>query len=136
MRIIFAPKFCEMKIWIGFITVFLFLSSIIRPVLPVYEYLLNYDYIVNVLCINKDKPEMHCDGKCYLKNEISKSNNLDNSSKKALANYQFKPVPVYFETTSESMWIFIYDEMNENILFKVNSFDNVLIEINPPPPRV
>jgi len=27
---------------------------------------MNYDYIVNVLCENKDRPELQCDGKCYL----------------------------------------------------------------------
>lgn len=37
-----------------------------KPFWPVVEYVVNYDYIVNVLCENKDKPEMHCDGKCYL----------------------------------------------------------------------
>lgn len=27
---------------------------------------MNYDYIVNVLCENKDKPALKCNGKCYL----------------------------------------------------------------------
>ena len=30
------------------------------------SYELNKDYIARVLCINKDKPEMHCNGQCYL----------------------------------------------------------------------
>ena len=32
---------------------------------------MNYDYIVNVLCENKDKPELQCDGKCYLKQMLA-----------------------------------------------------------------
>jgi len=27
---------------------------------------MNYDYIVNNLCENKNKPALNCDGKCYL----------------------------------------------------------------------
>lgn len=29
-------------------------------------YELNKSYIARVLCVNRDKPAMHCDGKCYL----------------------------------------------------------------------
>lgn len=30
------------------------------------HYQLNKEYIARVLCENRDKPQMHCDGKCYL----------------------------------------------------------------------
>lgn len=33
---------------------------------------INYDYIVNVLCENKDKPQMQCNGKCYLAKQLAK----------------------------------------------------------------
>jgi hypothetical protein len=33
-------------------------------------YLINIDYISKVLCINRDKPEMKCDGKCHLKSQF------------------------------------------------------------------
>lgn len=125
-----------MRIWFSFITVSLFLGSIFQPVFPIYNYFLNYDYIVNVLCVNKDKPEMHCDGKCYLKKEISKSNNLDKGSKKALANYQFKPIPVYFETTSEFNPVYYQEDFSENAFCKVNFFENISIAPNLPPPRI
>ena len=34
--------------------------------MPVLEYVINQDYIAEVLCINRDKPMLNCDGKCYL----------------------------------------------------------------------
>ncbi|WP_170227866.1 hypothetical protein [Aequorivita lipolytica] len=43
-----------------------------KPMWPVVEYVVNYDYIVNVLCENKDKPEMQCNGKCHLTKELAK----------------------------------------------------------------
>jgi len=44
-----------------------------KPVLPVLEYIVNYDYIVKELCVNKAKPEMHCNGKCHLMKELAKA---------------------------------------------------------------
>lgn len=49
------------------------LVFIFRPVLPVVEYMVNYEYISTVLCENIDKPEMHCNGKCHLAKEFDKS---------------------------------------------------------------
>jgi hypothetical protein len=34
-------------------------------------WLANHTYIATVLCENKDKPALHCDGKCYLKKKIA-----------------------------------------------------------------
>lgn len=30
------------------------------------QYQLDKDYIARILCENRDRPELHCDGKCYL----------------------------------------------------------------------
>ncbi len=135
-RLIFATKLKKMKIWFSVLTVSLFLSSIFRPVFPVYDYFLNYDYIVNVLCINRDKPEMHCDGKCYLKKEFSENNELNNRTKKALVNYEFKLVPVYLERSWDYHLYFVSSDQTKNIFFKLNPFEKVSIEPNLPPPRV
>jgi hypothetical protein len=45
----------------------------LKPTLPVIEYVANYDYISKVLCVNKDKPKMHCNGKCHLMKELAKT---------------------------------------------------------------
>ena len=43
-----------------------------RPIIPVIEYIVDYDYISKVLCINKDKPELKCNGQCHLSKEMKK----------------------------------------------------------------
>ncbi len=43
---------------------------VVRPVVPVLEYAINYDYISKVLCINKMAPEKKCNGKCHLKENL------------------------------------------------------------------
>lgn len=47
------------------------LSSVAKTVVLA-DYLLNKDYIAKVLCINRNKPEMHCNGKCHLAKELKK----------------------------------------------------------------
>ena len=46
-----------------------------RPILPVLEYYANNEYIVTVLCENRDKPAMACGGKCYLEKQMAKVSN-------------------------------------------------------------
>lgn len=40
---------------------------------PIVEYVVNYEYISKVLCINKEVPVLGCNGKCYLMSELAKS---------------------------------------------------------------
>ena len=51
-----------------------------KPLWPVVEYVVNYDYIVKVLCENKDEPEMHCNGKCHLTKELAKEAGADDKN--------------------------------------------------------
>lgn len=44
-----------------------------RPIFPVIDYVVNYDYISKVLCENKAKLEMKCNGKCHLMKEMAKA---------------------------------------------------------------
>ncbi len=45
----------------------------LKPLFPVLEYAANYEYISKVLCVNKAKPMMHCNGKCHLIKELAKA---------------------------------------------------------------
>lgn len=55
----------------------------LKPVFPVLDYAINYDYISKELCENKDKPNSCCEGKCYLKKELAKEANSDTSTDKS-----------------------------------------------------
>ena len=41
--------------------------------LPYAEYAINYHYIAEQLCENKDKPALQCHGKCHLKKQVAKT---------------------------------------------------------------
>ncbi len=54
----------------GTILTLIMSAYILRPVFPYVEYALNKDYIAKVLCVNKDKAEMKCNGKCHLNKQL------------------------------------------------------------------
>ncbi|MEQ8217396.1 MAG: hypothetical protein RH981_04115 [Arenibacter sp.] len=51
---------------------FVAIIMLIKPLWPLAEYAVNYDYIVENLCENRDTPSLHCDGKCYLAKQLAK----------------------------------------------------------------
>lgn len=99
----------------------LFMSYMVfRPLIPLAEYAVNYNYIVKTLCANKNKPELHCNGKCYLSKELAKANSdaestpfnkIKNSGQKILDIYT---LPEIIEVTFKGKIIvshshFIYE---------------------------
>lgn len=72
-----SPYLCVVKNAMLLMATFLMLA---KPFWPVVDYVVNYDYIVNTLCENKDKPEMHCNGKCHLSKELAKGAGNDDKS--------------------------------------------------------
>lgn len=63
-------------------------------------YQLNKAYIAKNLCINRDKPMMHCNGKCYLAKQMR-----ENENKEHPANTESKPDLQLFCSTSQDFII-------------------------------
>jgi hypothetical protein len=63
-----------------------------RPVIPYIQYAIFKDYISKNLCVNKDKPNSCCHGKCYLEKQLSKSTETsdteERSTNKKISNKQ------------------------------------------------
>jgi hypothetical protein len=70
------------------------------------NYEVNKDYISKVLCENKEKKELHCEGKCHLKKELQKEEKKEStptgSSKEKFEItlfHSFQEQEIVFETT-------------------------------------
>ena len=72
----------------------LYLMAMMRPLLPIIEYYANYDYIATVLCENKDKPFLECNGKCYLQKQIEKTNHTNHDHKSTVPKINLDDYPV------------------------------------------
>ncbi|ACT93462.1 hypothetical protein [Dyadobacter fermentans] len=87
---------------------------LITTILPTFSqwgtiayYNVNKEYITRVLCQNRDKPQLHCNGKCYLAKKLKeqqKKQDQQTSSRvesipvlhlftPAFAHFEFAPVP-------------------------------------------
>ena len=80
-------------------------------------YELNIDYIIETYCVNKDKPELQCNGKCHLAKQlqVSPSTNEEskNSNTSAILGVFY---PLFFQTsfqyTLDSKSFFVERKMN------------------------
>ncbi|KGO85636.1 hypothetical protein Q765_15615 [Flavobacterium rivuli WB 3.3-2 = DSM 21788] len=111
-----------------FVIVFLML---VRPVIPVADYIINYDYITKVLCVNKAKPMMHCNGKCHLMKELAKTAEQDKplSQKKSnvaeaevlflepLSSFTFQLFFTQLNTRNTSLYSNLYVHINSDSIF-------------------
>ena len=108
------------------------IALILKPILPVVDYIVNYEYISKVLCVNKAKPMMHCNGKCHLMKELAKAADTENpksSDKKQNSPIQevlffkeiksFSIVSFSFSTESKinSSYLELYSYLNTNSVF-------------------
>lgn len=65
----------------------------LRPVMPLANYIINQDYIAEFLCINKDKPKLECNGKCYLTKQLKE---VADEKKKNLPPIEMEEYPIGF----------------------------------------
>lgn len=77
-----------------------------KPVIPVLEYMAFYDYIKTELCVNKDKPKLQCNGKCYLMKKLAESSESESDNDKNNSS-----------TSSGELQIVFFQEFSINNLF-------------------
>ncbi|MCG2462346.1 hypothetical protein K8352_16415 [Flavobacteriaceae bacterium F89] len=64
----------------AYLILFVAFIMLAKPLLPLVNYAMNYDYIVEQFCENKDRPQMHCDGKCYLAKQLAKESDQNDKN--------------------------------------------------------
>ncbi len=57
------------------------------------NYLFQYQYYVEVLCENRDKPELECNGRCALMTELNQLDAPDAQSAPSLPEFKLKESP-------------------------------------------
>lgn len=60
-------------------------------------YSVNIEYIIKELCENKDKPELNCKGKCFLKKKMAQA---DESEKKTNEIFKQVEFPAFIPNTT------------------------------------
>jgi len=66
------------------------------------NYILNKDYIAKVLCVNKDRPEMSCEGKCHLMKQLEADDDQGPKATNEPAETVF--LPMFAQTLRAVQW--------------------------------
>ena len=63
--------FCSMKRWASYVFIFIFTSNAMAIAVMGVWYINNQSYFTDNFCVNKEKIEMQCKGRCHLQKQIS-----------------------------------------------------------------
>lgn len=66
------------KRFITYLLIFITISQGAMQLVVYSSYQMNKEYITSVFCINKEHPELHCDGQCFLARKLK---DLDGKNK-------------------------------------------------------
>ncbi len=119
----------------GLVVFFMTILMLLRPLSPLAEYIINYDYIVNVLCENRKKPQLQCNGKCYLAKQFSKESKQNQknpfSEKKVVEMPEILDTSLYSNLDNDH---FFYSDIGANFwpTSNLNKLLFVFEKIQPP----
>ena len=99
------------------------------------EYILFYDYITAELCINKDKPELKCNGTCHLKKELSEASDSENQilndkNNRPLTAFSF----LFFENFQKFNLNVFYEYISQEYLAYPNLYSHLTTDFIFHPP--
>ncbi|SHK82700.1 hypothetical protein SAMN04488028_109112 [Reichenbachiella agariperforans] len=76
------------------------LASTLAVPLIYMDFGMRQDYIAEVLCINRDKPMLNCDGKCYLAKKLQAAQEQQEQENETI---NIKSAPVFFAQIQEAI---------------------------------
>lgn len=108
-----------------------------RPFWPIVEYIVAYDYIVAELCENRDRPELECDGTCYLSKQLALELQQENQNPlKSHTTKQDIPQIFIIEDFLVVPFLFLSHSKSSKIYFQRNLHSASFILDDLDPPRV
>jgi len=115
----------------------LFLLLTVTPLLLRFSimtnYLVQYNYYAEVLCENQDKPEMECNGKCALMQELDKADDGNSDQAPSYPNLKIVEVPAILPTCLVTFYT--YQSTDDNLfkpLFEALPIMAIQVEEQPP----
>ena len=98
------------------------------------HYQLNKAYITRVLCENRDKPQLHCDGQCYLSKQLKARQ--DKQDKETTERVQNTPILQLFYQANlpflfRSAWILLLPA--QVFVYHATSYGATLTSLFRPP---
>lgn len=115
------------------ILIFIMGLQLFYPLAICSYYYANKNYVASALCENKDKPQLQCQGKCFLKKQLDRTEKEDKKEKTALKGAEtavYIPATL-FDTAQNS-----YAITTDYPLFKLHNYTFLLDRTCFHPPAV
>lgn len=93
---------------------------------------LNEHYIVSKLCINRDKPQMHCNGKCYLMRKLKQAEQKEKSRERETQRSMHQLGVVVEKLSFNPYLTLVMQEYKEELPFRLPAYAAEIFQ----PPRV
>lgn len=103
--------------------------------IPVFNYIANYEYISQELCENLDKPELECNGKCYLIKQ-TRALQEDQEEKEAVIAEVLNLQYTTSEAFSYELLNFIGVERDNTFSYSEKEYSVLSEQITPPPKSI
>ncbi len=100
-----------MKVFIAYLLFLAISVQLTGNLITVAAYEVNKEYIAKNLCINKNKPKSHCNGKCHLMKELQKEEKKKDSPANSLKDKN--ETIQFFESPTENL---LGDESNSLVV--------------------
>ncbi|MRI00583.1 hypothetical protein GH721_08595 [Kriegella sp. EG-1] len=97
------------------------------------DYCTNNDYIKEVLCINKEKPKLECNGKCYLATMLKKETQKKETKDKAIFS-EANITPVFFVSYPEIVFNSIESSTTTKTVIYTNHYKLLRLTKSDRPP--
>ncbi len=126
--------FREFRTPLAFTLALLYTLAVMKPLVPVLDYTVHYGTYSNVLCENKDKPELSCKGTCQL---AEKLNLMESSDTKPVlpefeSLYWYIAVEIKDDATLAGFWA-LQKDFN---FFSKEALQSIYLDLPTPPPIV
>ncbi|MFA9220560.1 MAG: hypothetical protein ACEQSL_05185 [Sediminibacterium sp.] len=98
------------------------------------NYMINFSYYKEVLCANKNNPNMDCNGKCALKKELKAASKEKDASKEAFDFAQQLQLGTFTFPAHSILEFYLFEEGKSAFAsFNEGSVKHPLLEIEHPP---
>jgi hypothetical protein len=89
------------RIVIILLLIFILVLQPVHNLLIVLNYVINKEFISTVLCINRDKPELNCNGKCQVAEQLKEQEKKKNEQKGTITDKI--DIPVYIPVSNDQL---------------------------------
>jgi hypothetical protein len=123
----------ELKLFLTYSLLVPFGVSLIRLAIPVLDYLVNFDYIAEVLCLKKEVPESSCNGKCYLMQQLGENNTASTKSEIPQTKWEIQLLSLHKQLSYQLLfknYLTLYLFISPSTSYRENSFPP-----DTPPPK-